>query len=500
MRSPPREWCHTGAPQLDRCPPRHRTHWRQWLRSAPRGASAGAPSEHPGAPPATGASDAAWTHVLRLLPDDLETTARTSGALTRRRRVASAGALLWLVLAYSVADWSLRLVATLALPRGMGDLSHVAVRARLQAARPWVQQVVSTLLGLTRATTLAQPVRLRLVDATTVSAPGSTGTDWRVHASVELAPEGPPRLDHVDLTDAHGAESLRRHPVAPGDILLADRGHPRRADLGAILAPAAPAPPGPPVQVVVRIGWQNLPLQQPTPERAALDLVGWLPTLTGPTERPVVVATPQGELPLRLVATPLPEDAANAARRRLRQQAKKKGRTPDARSLLAAGYVLLVTNLPAAPWDPAAVLALYRVRWQVELVFKRLKGLWHLDHLRARDPALAQVYVLGTLLGALLADRASAPQAATGHAAAAALWFLSVDRPVSLWRWAALGHTTLLAALLGPLTYTQIAAALPQLRRHLCDPPRRRPQQAALARACLRTLPPPATAAVPCLS
>ena len=137
------------------------------------------------------------------------------------------------------------------------------------------------------------------------------------------------------------------------------------------------------------------------------------------------------------------------------------------------------------------MLALSRVRWQVELVCKRLKRVWHLDHLRAHDPTLAQVYLLGTLLGALLADRLLPTPTPTPHhvgpAAAAVAWFLAPDRPVSLWRWTALGHLTLLAALLGPLSVAQVLAHLPQLRRHLCDPPRQRPQQAAHARALLRT-------------
>src|SRR5438034_1549609 len=216
MRSPQVESCHTAVPPADPCPPRparparHGARWWHWLGVAPPGAtsgSAGAPA--PAAPaPADVAGDDAWTQLLRLLPDNLDATARATGALERRRGVGSAAALLWLVLAYAVADWSLRLVASLAVPRRMGDLSHVAVRARLRAALPWVQHLVSTLLGLTRAVALAGTLRLRLVDATTVSAPGSTGTDWRVHASVWVAPDGPPRLDHLDLTDGHGAESL----------------------------------------------------------------------------------------------------------------------------------------------------------------------------------------------------------------------------------------------------------------------------------------------------
>jgi hypothetical protein len=54
----------------------------------------------------------------------------------------------------------------------------------------------------------------------------------------------------------------------------------------------------------------------------------------------------------------------------------------------------------------AAVLDLYRCRWQVELVFKRLKSLLDLDALRTqRDSRLGEVWILGKLLYALVVER-----------------------------------------------------------------------------------------------
>src|SRR5207253_2033928 len=157
----------------------------------------------------------------------------------------------------------------------------------------------------------------------------------------------------------------------------------------------------------------------------ALDLLAWLRLLVGPAERPARVATPDGVVALRLVAQPLPAAAAEAARRRLRRAASKKGRTLDRRSLDAAGYVVLVSNLAPDAWTTAEVLALYRVRWQVELAFKRLKGIWRLGDLRARTAELAQLHLLGTLLAALLAERSVRPLPAPGAA-----WFDAVDRPL----------------------------------------------------------------------
>jgi hypothetical protein len=186
---------------------------------------------------------------------------------------------------------------------------------------------------------------------------------------------------------------------------------------------------------------------------------------------------------VRLVAKRLNEQAAEAARRRVRRHAQRNGRTPDKRSLEAAGFVTLASNLEVQDWSAGQVLALYRLRWQVEMTFKRLKGVLALDHLRARDPELAQVYLLAKLLGALLADRMG-----RGGPVLSIEWFDSVERPVSPWRWLVLWSDALRRAVQGTLGLAELVCALPRLRRHLCDAPRRRKQHYALGRRLMQIL------------
>ena len=134
---------------------------------------------------------------------------------------------------------------------------------------------------------------------------------------------------------------------------------------------------------------------------------------------------------MRLIVQRLPEAAAQAARRRARRRAsRQKGRMPSQDTLFAADFIL-ITNLPESTWPPDHVLALYRLRWQIELLFKRLKGILNLDHLRAKDPILAQVYLMGKLLGGLLLEGWSHDRATTDLAN----WFNDTRHPVSLWRW-----------------------------------------------------------------
>ncbi len=76
------------------------------------------------------------------------------------------------------------------------------------------------------------------------------------------------------------------------------------------------------------------------------------------------------------------DDPARAARRR--------GRTPDLRSLDNARHVLLLISLPQGACSTGDTARLYRLRWRVEPAFKRRKSLAGLDALPTRSLNLAR--------------------------------------------------------------------------------------------------------------
>jgi len=227
-----------------------------------------------------------------------------------------------------------------------------------------------------------------------------------------------------------------------------------------------------------------LPLETGVDEK--LDLAKWLPSLPAShavCACPVWVQTPHGRFGLRLIARRLSAADAEAARRRLTKTSSKKGRTPNALSLLLSAWVLLVTNLPAGLWPDEAVLGLYRLRWQVELVIKRAKSLLQLDHLRAQESEMVQVYLLGKIIGLLLLDGWTRQQVTQ-----LAQWSQDPQLALSLWRWTALWADQLRAIVRGQFTLQRFLATLPQLKRYLHDRPRKRHQQLAHARRLLLAL------------
>ncbi len=66
--------------------------------------------------------------------------------------------------------------------------------------------------------------------------------------------------------------------------------------------------------------------------------------------------------------------------------------------------MLLLTSLPEDEYSAEQVADCYRLRWQIELAFKRLKSLLHLDALRAKEPELAKAWIFANLLAAFLID------------------------------------------------------------------------------------------------
>src|SRR5712691_8205447 len=181
-----------------------------------------------------------WPLLLSLLPADLEATAKETGALQRKRGVPSAQALLRLAFAYAYAGLSLRATATWARKTGVAFLSDVALLQRLRHAATWAGRLLAQQL----AHQAARPrerwpagLKVRLIDATTASRPGSQGTDFRVHLHFDL---GTLTITDITVTDAQGGESFQQGTLVAGEIAVGDRGYAHRAGIAAATAAGAP--------------------------------------------------------------------------------------------------------------------------------------------------------------------------------------------------------------------------------------------------------------------
>ncbi len=342
--------------------------------------------------------DHEWNILSRLLPVGWREAARTKGALVRAREIDSADTLLRLILLHAGAGLSLRQTVARAEVAGLAKLSDVALLKRLRSSEAWLRHLSQGLLESVRfKLTVPDSVRsfrVRAVDATTIEEPGATGTSWRVHYSIAL-----PTLecDFFEVTDSKGAESLKRFPAKPGDIILADRGYCHRSGVSKIIQTGA--------KVIVRLNHQNFPLIGE--DGKAMKIVSRLRRLKGYQSSDWKVSfESEGEAYSgRLCAIRKSVAAAEQARERILKEASRRQTKPSADTLESAGYIFVFTNLTSEEGSADDALNLYRARWQIELAFKRLKSLFGAGHVPKYDPDSAKAWIQAKLLAVLMIER-----------------------------------------------------------------------------------------------
>jgi hypothetical protein len=342
-----------------------------------------------------------WMIVQRLLPVGWQDKARETGALRRCREFPDAAMLLRVLLIHLAEGCSLRETAVRAAEGQLVEVSDVALLKRLRLSGEWFRWMGEQLIGRFMTPRLVQPLlraelRVRLVDGSTVSEPGATGSTWRLHYSTHL-----PSLacDEMHVTDTSVGESLCRFRVAAGDVLVADRGFANRNGVQHVHRHGG--------WVIVRLNLTNLPLLDG--EERPLALLPRLRRLraTQLGDWPAVVpAARHDDTPAitgRVCAIKKSKAAAQRARDKLAREARRQKRQVRPETLEAAGYIFVFTTLDADVPAPA-ILELYRGRWQVELAFKRLKSLLALGHLKKVDPQGARAWLQGKLLVAILIE------------------------------------------------------------------------------------------------
>lgn len=372
-----------------------------------------------------------WRILEALLPDRWMEMARELGAFQRARGIADARALLRVMLIHLGEGCGLRETAARAALAGIAQVSDVALLKRLRSCGPWFEWLAQGLRQAQRAEGaqgLLGGRQLRAVDGSIVREPGVTGSQWRLHYAIAL-----PGLQcqEVHLGPCDDGETLKRFQVHAGDIFLADRGYAHPGGIAHVRRHGG--------DVIVRMNLVTLPLTHPTTGQP-LDVLqqvrglqvgqagSWPACLKVKAER----GGPRAhEIVGRLCAVRKSAAAAAAGRDRVRRESMR-GRTQvQPQTLEAAEYVLIFTTLGAGI-GAEQVMTLYRLRWQIELEFKRLKSLIQLGHLKKHDARAARSWLQGKLLVALLIARLIAHAERVSPWGYEIAWFAAPSRTMSV--------------------------------------------------------------------
>ena len=335
-----------------------------------------------------------WDYLTRFLPLGWEEQAHILGAIQRQRKIESASDLLRLFLIHLSDGCSLRETVTRAKQGGISSISDVALLKRLRASSEWLrwmaQEMLSRQQRIIPLTSFAG-YNIKTVDATVISEPGSTGTDWRLHYCLNLYNL---QCDQFILTRQETGESFTNFKVSEGDLFIGDRAYGYPKGLKYVIDNGG--------HFLVRLRSKAFNFYDSNSKK--INLLPLLKPLSVGAKKDLEIyanVPNESRLKMRLLALRKSEEKAEESIKRAMQEQSKKQRSVNAETMELHRYLIVVSSLPEII-TPSQILELYRFRWQIEIAFKRLKSIMGIGHLPKKDERSCRAWLHGKLLEAQL--------------------------------------------------------------------------------------------------
>ena len=336
-----------------------------------------------------------WEEIEKYLPEGWEAKSVELGAFTRGREIKTPGDLLVVNLLHVTTGESFQATSSmLRLTAGM-SLNKNAVYERILKSGDWLQWLarevcVSSGYMAEKPEWLGEK-KVKLVDASDVSLKGSKTSDYRMHYVFDLFGF---TCETFELTTIKEGEKLTRYSFSENDIVVADRiygtirgiEHMRETQSDFILRFKSKA------FILYDSKGEKLDLLANTRhlkewESASIDCFYKL----------------DGQLkPIRICAMKKDKKAIEQSRRKLEKKASRKQEKEVAKETLELNeYIVLATSLD---YDCSQIFELYRARWQIEMVFYRLKSLFGFGDVPSKKPESVKAWFFGKLFLAALCE------------------------------------------------------------------------------------------------
>ena len=293
---------------------------------------------------------------------------------------------------------------TSAFLKGTGEfpLNKNALFERVEKSADWLEWIVKHYL-ISQQYLVDKPdwldgFRVLLTDATNVSKPGSQTTDYRLHDLVELFTL---RVVERHLTGIETGETIKNFSnIERGDLIVGDRAYGTLSGVKWVTDYKA--------DYVFRWKANSFTLYRKN-ENGELEKYDLTSDLQEWEENKIIdldlyAVSGKQIIPVRVCAKGKTTEAIEAGCEKIKQSNSGDRRTEISELQKTYNkFVVVITSL-SNRFSTEQILSLYRMRWQIELVFKRMKSIFRYDQLKARNDRTARAWLYCALLLAALCE------------------------------------------------------------------------------------------------
>ena len=335
--------------------------------------------------------------LIKLLPEGYEEACYEKKAITRKRTITNPLDLLRLILFYLSANKSLIDVSQLVLMSGIGKISDVGFMKRFLKCKDWIiwltQHILPNPIIQYEKPKWLEPYQVVAVDASDIVEKGAVKRLWHLHYAVDLFSL---TCSQFNITEQSTGESLKNFTLSKGCLVLADRAYGTIKSIEHCLAAGG--------DFIIRIKNKSFNIYDSS--GAKLDLAGW-PRTVGETAAELNVWIRNSEkrlVALRIRACKKTETEIAKEKARIKKMESRKRKKLSEETVFTHNYMFVITSLPSEI-SAAQILSCYRLRWQVELVFKRLKSLLALGSIPTKTKEASETWINGKILLSLLTEK-----------------------------------------------------------------------------------------------
>ena len=335
--------------------------------------------------------------LIDLLPEDYEKQCYEKKAIRRKRTIKNPLDLLVLMLYYLYDNHSFVDVSQFAILKNIGNISDTALIKKFIQCKDWIQWLVSNMIPNEiihyKKPEELEAYRVIAVDAFGIVQKGDVKKTWHLHYGVDLFSL---TCNQFKLTKQSTGESLKNFEIKEKDLIIVDRAYGTITSIEHCLKSGG--------EFMIRI--KNKPFNLYNQHGEKILLSDWLKTVCRKAAEITIYikGSSKRRIPLRICAVKKTKKEIATEEKRLQRLESKKQITYSEDTRFTHQFMFVITSLPASV-SAEKVLEFYRLRWQVELVFKRYKSLLGLGNIPTKTKESSEVWLNGKMFWALLIEK-----------------------------------------------------------------------------------------------